>query len=108
MKKKYQFLIGFKYVRIIFILIIISLNIGCDQASKQTARANINFNEKINVISDIFYLTKVENTGAMLSIGSKLPDYLRTILLLCWTSCLKAGSIGLICVVNTENFPGNG
>ena len=50
------------------ILIILATNIGCDQVSKSIVRQKIDYNEKISVIKNIVTLTKVENTGAFLSI----------------------------------------
>ena len=64
-----------------FLLILVALNLGCDQVSKVVVRNNIDFYEQITVIEDHFTLTKVENTGAFLSAGSNLPEFLRTILL---------------------------
>lgn len=60
-----------------FLLIIVALNLGCDQFSKVIARKNIEPYEQITIIKDRFILTKVENTGAFLSAGSNLPDFVR-------------------------------
>ncbi len=81
MKEKKLFPMGYKYARVVLVLFIVFLNISCDQASKHKARINIEFNQKIPVISSVFYLTKAENTGGMLSFGSNLPKFWRTILL---------------------------
>ena len=64
------------------LLIIVALNLGCDQVTKIAARKNIEFYERINIIEDHFMLTKVENTGAFLSAGSNLPAFIRTSLLI--------------------------
>jgi signal peptidase II len=63
------------------ILTIIMLNIGCDQVSKIIVRQKIDYNESIIVIKNHFTLTKVENTGAFLSAGNNLPDFVRFLLL---------------------------
>jgi signal peptidase II len=68
--------------RIIAILAIIVVNIGCDQITKDMAREQIEYNERIEVIGDNLILTKVENSGAFLGMGSELPPILRKILLL--------------------------
>ena len=60
---------------------ILTSNIGCDQISKSIVRQRIVYNEKINLIMDYLILTKVENTGAFLSIGHSLPQPLRMLLL---------------------------
>ena len=64
-----------------FLLLIVTLNRGCDQVSKIIVRENLVPYEQITVIKDHFILTKVENTGAFLSAGSNLPDFLRTLIL---------------------------
>ncbi len=64
-----------------FLLIIVALNLGCDQVSKIVARQHIDFYEQITIIKNHFILTKVENTGAFLSAGSNLPQFIRVILL---------------------------
>ena len=71
---------------------VILVNIGCDQISKNIARKNISYGEVIDVIPEYFVLTKVENTGAFLSLGSTLPETLRIILL----SVLPVGVLLLV------------
>ncbi len=56
------------------------MNIGCDQASKKIVRNNLEYHEVIPVLGESFYLTKVENKGAMLSFGAGLKDSHRLIL----------------------------
>ena len=55
------------------ILTAILLNIGCDQVTKNIARDKIEYHETISVIDNFLTLTKVENTGAFLSLGSNMP-----------------------------------
>lgn len=64
-------------IKFAFLLIIVALNLGCDQVSKVIARKNIEPYEQITIIKDRFILTKVENTGAFLSAGSNLPEFVR-------------------------------
>lgn len=64
-------------LKFIFLLVIVALNLGCDQFSKVIARKNIEPYEQIEVIKDRFTLTLVENTGAFLSAGSNLPEFVR-------------------------------
>ncbi len=67
--------------RILIIAITILINVGCDQISKKVVRVKIESNERIEVLGDLFILTKVENKGAFLGMWSQLPEYLRVILL---------------------------
>jgi len=57
------------------------LNIGCDQISKNVVRKNIDARETIELVGKNFILTKVENDGAMLGIGSELSPILKIIVL---------------------------
>ncbi len=71
----------FKPIKFTFLLLIVVLNLGCDQVSKIVVRKNMDTYQQITLIKDRFILTKVENTGAFLSAGSGLPDFVRIALL---------------------------
>lgn len=66
----------------IAILLIVICNVGCDQISKTIVRNEIGYYENIKVYINNITLTKVENTGAFLSVGSVLPEFLKFILLI--------------------------
>ncbi len=68
-------------IKRIGIILIVLLNIGCDQISKGIVRKKIASSEYIQVINDNFVLTNVENTGAMLGVGQNLPQPLKILLL---------------------------
>ncbi|SKB87397.1 signal peptidase II [Daejeonella lutea] len=63
------------------IITAIFLNIGCDQVTKNIARNQIEYHEIIPVIDNFLTLTKVENSGAFLSLGSNLPDFIKVLVL---------------------------
>lgn len=63
------------------ILLVLVANIGCDQITKNIVREKVDYYESINLISNYFTLTKVENDGAFLSLGSTLPETIKFILL---------------------------
>ncbi|MDB5021774.1 MAG: lspA [Pedobacter sp.] len=67
--------------RSIFILLLVALNIGCDQLSKSIVRQEVSYNDNIKIFSDHFTLMKVENTGAFLSLGSALPTSIKFLFL---------------------------
>lgn len=71
-----------KITRIAAILLIVVINIGCDQISKSVVRENIEYHESIQLVSDNVILTKVENSGAFLSIGESLDPMMKNLLLL--------------------------
>jgi signal peptidase II len=70
-----------KSLKPVLLVFIIVANILLDQLSKIIVRKAIAENEVIQVFKNYFILTKVENTGAFLSAGNNLPDFLRVILL---------------------------
>lgn len=63
------------------IVVLVLLNIGCDQLSKNVVRNNVDSKSYIEVIENHFILTNVENTGAMLGFGQDLPPLLKIIFL---------------------------
>lgn len=67
--------------RLLLILVLILMNIGCDQASKNIVREKVDLYENISLIKGHLTLTKVENTGAFLSLGDELPAIVRFSLL---------------------------
>lgn len=64
------------------ILFIILLNVGCDQVSKSIVRDHIAYYENIKFLNDHLTLTKVENSGAFLSMGDSLHSGIKFVLLL--------------------------
>jgi signal peptidase II len=68
-------------VRNSLILAVILLNIGCDQVSKNIARNQIHYYETISVVDNFLTLTKVENSGAFLSLGSNMPSFVKLLAL---------------------------
>ncbi len=75
-------------VRLILVLALVLVNISCDQVSKEAVRDRISENEYIHVIEDMFILTKVENVGAAMSLGSGLSPGLKTVILKILPLCL--------------------
>lgn len=71
-----------KLSRTASIILLIVANIAIDQISKFIVRAKIATNEVIELIGDTFIMTKVENSGAFLGMGSELSPTLKWILLL--------------------------
>lgn len=67
--------------RNIFIILLVLANAGCDQLSKNAARANLEYYETIDVVGKHIILTKIENTGAFLSTGDSLNTNVKFIFL---------------------------
>ncbi|WP_169704959.1 signal peptidase II [Runella slithyformis] len=70
-----------RLLRNFLLLLTIIVNIGCDQITKNMVRKHISYYEHITVVRHHVTLTKVENTGAFLSLGHEWPSPLREILL---------------------------
>lgn len=68
-------------IKRIAIIVLVLLNIGCDQLSKSVVRKNIDTRETVELVGKNFILTKVENSGAMLGFGSELSPILKIIFL---------------------------
>lgn len=62
-------------------LLLILINIGCDQVSKNMVRQRLEYHDQIQLAGDHVLLTKVENTGAFLSLGDNLDPLAKTLLL---------------------------
>ena len=91
-----------KISRILLILLIILTNIGCDQISKKIVRNHIVENETVQVLANHFIVTRVENSGAFLSVGDNLSQASKHIFLSALP--LIALGFGLFYVFKKENL----
>ncbi len=71
-----------RMVKTFVILMILITNVGCDQISKNIVRHHIGYNQRIALLHNYMTLTKVENTGAFLSMGHSLPRVINLLLLI--------------------------
>lgn len=70
-----------KLLRPAIILLLLALNIGCDQVSKTIVRHNMTDFTVKGYLDNHILFRKVENTGAFLSLGDSLSGPLKTVLL---------------------------
>jgi signal peptidase II len=91
-----------KITRILLIVVIILMNIGCDQISKKMVRNHIGENETVQVLTNHFIVTRVENSGAFLSVGDNLSQGSKHIFLSALP--LLALAFGLFYVFKKENL----
>jgi signal peptidase II len=70
-----------KILRTTVILLLIIINIGCDQLTKSIVRRKVMPFAEIHLLDNHLTITKVENTGAFLSAGHVLPGIVRFIVL---------------------------
>ncbi len=88
-------------IRVFLILFVISVNVGCDQVSKSIVRQNLAYNQTIELIDRNLVLTKVENTGAFLSLGDELTGPARSILLVLFPTLALLLALG-VALFNTR------
>jgi len=74
--------------RILLIIVLVIVNISCDQITKSIVRDNIVQNERIELVTNHMTLTNVENSGAFLGAGSSLPPFAKTLFFLVVPSLL--------------------
>lgn len=86
-----------------FLLIVLILNIALDQISKFVVRNEISDYEHIVLIKNFFTLTKVENSGAFLSLGDNMP-YIFRLIILTGLPVLFLG-YGLFYLFSKKNLP---
>jgi signal peptidase II len=68
-------------IRTVLILLIITVNIGCDQFSKKMVKRSVLPYETIHVLNDHVTVTRVENSGAFLSAGDSMSKASKQIFL---------------------------
>jgi signal peptidase II len=68
-------------IRTLLILLVIVINIGCDQFSKKMVKRSVLPYETIHVLNDHLTLTRVENSGAFLSAGDSMSKATKQIFL---------------------------
>lgn len=87
----------------ILILLIVLLNVGCDQASKKVAREQLSYHEEIQVLGPQLIITKVENTGAFLGMGNQLPNWAWTLTMLVLPIAVLLGLFAYLLARNEFN-----
>jgi signal peptidase II len=70
-----------KSVKIFLFIACSFVFIGCDRATKDIAKEHLKDKEAISYLHDTFRLQYVENTGAAMSFGDKLPKTMNLLLL---------------------------
>lgn len=80
-----------KLFRYLLFIGIIALNIGCDQVSKSLIREQLEYHEQIPLAGEHVLLTKVENTGAFLSMGDDWQPWAKTLSLHILPSLMMLG-----------------
>lgn len=77
-----------KTTKNILILVLIIIIFAFDQITKDIVRQRIDTHEQISVIGSMVTLTKVENTGAFLSLGNNMPRIISIIVMVLLPLCV--------------------
>jgi signal peptidase II len=77
--------------RILLVLLVAGSCLGCDQITKGIARSTLSERGPLSYLGDAVRLQYEENPGGMLSLGAKLPDWLRSLLLTWAVAALLSG-----------------
>ena len=113
MKNHIQSMKQRNFLKYTLFLLLISANVGCDQISKSVVREHLDYHEHISLVGDHIQLTKVENSGAFLSLGDSMTPTAKAWLLnlfpalsimamLFWlfrVSMSKGMAFGLCCIL---------
>jgi signal peptidase II len=89
--------------RAVVIALVILAIVGCDQATKQAARSGLTGRGTVSVVGSVVVLRYVENEGAFLGLGSRLPTPVRMILL--GALPLAALAAVVIAMVKSKSLP---
>ncbi len=82
--------------RLLLLSSVLGFSVGCDQATKVIAIAQLEGKPSHSFLGDIFRLTFAKNEGAFLSLGAQLPDSARF-----WVLTVAVGVLLLGIVVFT-------
>lgn len=91
-----------RIIRTLAIFCVLVMNIGCDQISKNIVRDKVDYYEHISVMKDYLIVTKVENSGAFLSLGHSLPEPVRFILLSLFPLIVLGFALGFLFTRNHD------
>lgn len=63
--------------RILILVLVGGLSLGCDRITKDMARADLTHNDRLSYVGSLFSLQYEENRGAVFSLGADLPADVR-------------------------------
>lgn len=81
---------------LVVLLMVVAATIGCDQASKRLATIHLKGAPPQSFLGDSLRLQFAENSGAFLSLGSDLPEGLKTALFTFGTALIVAACVVVI------------
>ncbi len=85
-----------------WVLLLVCFNASCDQVTKNLVRDRVVYQEEISLISHNLIITKVENTGAFLSLGADWDPRLKQLLLLYLPALAMCMVLGAVLLLGTK------
>jgi signal peptidase II len=82
-----------KPVRILTLVLVMLLCVGCDQAAKNLARDTLAAQPPIYLLAGLLRLTYAENPGALLSLGAGMPPLARTLIFGVGVAAILIGAV---------------
>ena len=92
--------------KILLILVIVCVCVGCDQATKFIAKQQLAQSPPINLMSGMVVLDYVENQGSFLGLGARLPDAVRFWLFIVLAALMVVGMLAFALTVHELNVFG--
>jgi signal peptidase II len=84
-----------RFPRLGSLLLVLALCVGCDQAAKIVARAELSNSGPVSFMNGLVRFEYAENSGAFLSLGSRLPPQARFFFLVVLVGGLLSVGLGL-------------
>lgn len=84
------------FTKYLLMILILSSSVGCDQITKNVAKANLTPLESVAYLGGLFQFQYIENSGAMLGLGAKLPQETRVWTLIVFNGVMLMGMIWFI------------
>jgi signal peptidase II len=84
-----------RFPRLGSLLLVLALCVGCDQAAKIVARVELSNSDPVSFMNGLVRFEYAENSGAFLSLGSRLPPQARFFFLVVMVGGLLSVGLGL-------------
>jgi signal peptidase II len=92
-----------KFSRLAVLSITILSCVGCDQSTKMVAQSHLRGHSSISFFDSMFYFVYAENAGAMLGIGSSLPESMRFVFFVLFVGIVLVAAIAFVLVKPLHN-----
>lgn len=94
-------MLAHRFTRWLFLALVLTSCIGCDQFTKQLAQTRLKGHEAITFLGDSVRLQYAENPGAFLGLGGQMPESVRWLVLVGFNT-LIAGGIAVALTFNRQ------